>query len=199
MAFKKVLVIRHGITKLNERHAYLGGTDEPLSENGRKALSELKPKYEAVLSELTNPRFVTSGMKRTEETVRILFGDRPTETIPELREINFGVFEGKSYGELKEDPAYQTWISGDNEKNVCPEGESGEEMTARVLAGFEKILGEPGDVVIVTHGGPMAAVMMKLFPNAFANRYEAQTKPGEGYLLAIENEAVSYQKIPEST
>ena len=95
-----VYLIRHGKTEANEKHLYCGSTDLPLSEGGRKELSQLH-------YEIKNARFLTSGMKRTNETLKILFGDVPYEEDPRFREVDFGVFEMHSYEELKDNSAYQ--------------------------------------------------------------------------------------------
>ena len=38
----KITWIRHGMTRANEEHRYLGKTDEPLSEKGIRFLQEKK-------------------------------------------------------------------------------------------------------------------------------------------------------------
>ena len=168
-----IYLIRHGKTEAKEKHLYCGSTDLPLSPAGRTELRQLR-------YEIKNVRFITSGMKRTEETLRLLFGEVPHTRNPAFREVDFGSFEMRSYGQLKEDPDYQDWISGDNEANIPPRGESGSQMKARVLAAFGEI---PDGTVIITHGGCIAAIMESLFPEEGKNRYEWQPKPGHGYAL----------------
>ena len=104
---------------------------------------------------------------------------------------------------LKDDQAYREWISGDNERNTCPGGESGEQMKERVLSALDRILqSDPAErIVIVTHGGPIAAIMQQLFPEKNLNRYEWQTECGEGYLLRITGSslaecAAEYENYP---
>ena len=152
----RILLLRHGITEANEKHLYCGSTDLPLSPAGCAALRR---------QEMPAPgtRFITSGMRRCNETLEALFGTVPYEIEPDFREINFGDFEMKSYEMLKDDPAYQAWLTGDNEKNVPPNGESGEHMTRRALAAF-------------------AAIMAHLFPEG-KNRYEWQSPNGGGYVI----------------
>ena len=170
-------LIRHGRTAANEAHLYCGSTDLPLSPAGAEALKDLSYQVGAV-------RFVTSGTRRTNETLGILFGDVPYTVDPRFREVDFGVFEMKSYNALKEDPAYQTWLSGDNEENVPPEGESGNQMRARVLEALGEIR---EDTVVVTHGGVIAAIMETLFPEEGKNRYQWQSAPGHGYKIQLES------------
>lgn len=170
----RIYLIRHGKTVANEQHLYCGSTDLPLSEKGRQELQQIHYEIEDV-------RFLTSGMARANETMELLFPNQPYDTEPDFREVDFGVFEMHSYRELKDDPAYQAWITGDNVRNIPPGGESGEQMTRRVIDSFTG-LGE--DSCIITHGGVIAAIMAHLFPEAGKHRYQWQPKNGHGYILA---------------
>lgn len=172
---KRLILIRHGKTLANEQHLYCGSTNLPLSESGK---ASLRPCATA----LENPVFFTSGMRRTEETARILFGSVPLHTLAEFREVDFGAFEMGSYETLKAREDYQVWISGDNMKNVPPGGESGEAFTRRVLEGLSR-LDAPEDCVLITHGGVIAVIMEKLFPEEHKNRYQWQPAPGGGYCI----------------
>lgn len=180
-----IYLIRHGKTDANERHLYCGNTDLPLSEIGRTELSQLHYR-------IKNVRFITSGMKRTNETLQILFGNVPFEVEPQFREINFGVFEMHSYKELKDRTDYQIWLTGDNHANIPPDGESGNQMTQRVLDAFYEI---HEDTCIITHGGVIAAIMAQLFPEEGKNRYQWQPKPGQGYQISIAGKA-EWKKLP---
>ena len=196
---RQILLLRHGRTKANEGHLYCGSTDWPLSEEGRKCLMQKRGVYGTDWES-----FYTSGLIRTKETMELLFGEQETVIEePDLMEMDFGDFEGKSYEMLKDDPAYQEWISGDNERKVCPGGESGEQMRVRVLSALDRILQrDPAKrIVIVTHGGPIAAILQQLFPEKNLNRYEWQPECGEGYLLRITGSslaecAAEYEKYP---
>ncbi len=196
---RQILLLRHGRTKANEGHLYCGSTDWPLSEEGRKCLMQKRGVYGTDWES-----FYTSGLIRTKETMELLFGEQETVIEePDLMEMDFGDFEGKSYEMLKDDPAYQEWISGDNERKVCPGGESGEQMRVRVLSALDRILQrDPAKrIVIVTHGGPIAAILQLLFPEKNLNRYEWQPECGEGYLLRITGSslaecAAEYEKYP---
>ena len=128
----------------NERHLYCGSTDLSLSDAGKAEQQQLH-------YDIKNVRFLTSGMKRTNETQRILFGDVPYEEDPRFREVDFGIFEMGSYEELKDTTEYQTWLAGDNESNVPPSGESGVQMRKRVLEALADIR---EDTCIITHWQP---------------------------------------------
>ena len=196
---RQILLLRHGRTRANEEHLYCGSTDLPLSEEGRKCLMQKRGVYGTEWES-----FYTSGLIRTKETMELLFGEQKTaKAEPDLKEMDFGDFEGKSYEMLKDDQAYREWISGDNERNICPGGESGEQMRKRVLSALDRVLqSDPAKrIVIVTHGGPIAAIMQQLFPEKNLNRYEWQPECGEGYLLRITGSslaecAAEYEKYP---
>lgn len=173
----KLYLIRHGITEANERHLYCGWSDIQLSEKGERVLQE---KHYSVPE---NCRYITSGMRRTNQTLRLLFGDVNYTVDERLKEINFGIFELKSYEQLKDDAQYQRWISGDNDSNVAPGGESANIFKSRVINAAEEILSSETDTVVVTHGGVIAVIMEQLFAQENKNRYQWQPKQGEGYLI----------------
>lgn len=173
----KLYLVRHGRTEANEKWLYCGSTDLPLSASGAKMLENVH--YEVPKECI----FMTSGMLRTEQTLKILFGNVPHTVDGRFREVDFGIFEMHSYEQLKSDPVYQEWITGDNEKNVPPNGESGEQMLERVLEGLKDLQKESKNVVLVTHGGVIAAMMAQLFPGEDKNRYTWQPKPGCGYVV----------------
>lgn len=177
-----IYLIRHGKTAANEQRLYCGSTDLPLSETGMR---ELRALHYVIAPEC----FVTSGMKRTEETLQILFGVVPFAVDVRFREVDFGDFEMRSYEQLKEDPAYQVWISGDNEANVPPNGESGAQMTRRVLQAFREL---PEGTALIAHGGVIAAIMADLFPEENKHRYQWQPENGHGYEIC----GGSYTPIP---
>ena len=168
-----IYLIRHGKTEANEKHLYCGSTNLPLTDAGREELSQYH-------YDIHNIRFITSDMKRTNETLQILFGDVPYGVDARFREVDFGIFEKHSYEELKDTPEYQKWLTGDNEANVPPQGESGLQMKARVLAAFSEIR---EDTCIITHGGVIAAIMTHLFPDEGKHLYQWQPKNGCGYKI----------------
>ena len=174
---KRAVLIRHGRTEANKNWLYCGSTDLPLMEEGREELIALRETGIYPASE--GLRRCTSGMKRTEETIEIHYGPGESLALPAFREMDFGVFEMRSYEAMKEDPDYLAWITGDNRVNVCPGGESGEQMEERVLTAWRDLEQGP-DSLLVTHGGPIAAIMAELFPEEGKNRYEWQPGPGGG-------------------
>ena len=185
----KILLIRHGKTMANENHLYCGSTDLPLSEKGRRELAGRS------LPVPENCRYLSSGMRRANETLELLFGSVEYGAEPGFREVDFGVFEMKSYEMLQTDPAYLAWITGDNMANTPPGGESGNAMTQRVLEAFRALTQRGENAVLVTHGGVIAALMAALFPEEQKNRYQWQSPNGGGYLLTFAEGAWGYEAV----
>ena len=90
----KIAMIRHGKTYGNTLGRYIGVTDEPLCEEGKKELEQRTMDTVELL-------FV-SPLKRCLETADILYPYAKQVKIPEFAECNFGEFENKNYQELKD-------------------------------------------------------------------------------------------------
>lgn len=188
----KLILIRHGITEGNRRHLYYGSTDLPLLSEGVEELKALRESGAYVPA----GKFYTSGMIRTEQTLEALYGKVPHEILPDLREMDFGAFEMRSYEEMKEDPAYLAWITGDNEANVCPGGESGEIVTDRAEKALAPVIAAGEDAVCITHGGVIGGLLIRWFGGEL-NRFNCTPRPGTGFLVRIEDgRPVSWEAYP---
>lgn len=191
-----IYLFRHGITEGNKRRLYYGSSDIPLIEEGIEAI---KTRREAgIYPDLSGFEVITTDLKRTEQTLFEMYGrEVPHETDPRMREFSFGDFEMKSYEQLKDREDYQAWITGDNWRNVCPNGESGEIMLERSLVAMEDYIGK--DCIIVCHGGVIAGLMLTWFPGdeTAEHFYAWQPKPSEGYRIDFDEELkpISYKKI----
>lgn len=170
------ILIRHGATQGNLEGRYIGcRTDEPLCEEGRKALRDkVCPPVRYVFC---------SPMRRCLETAEILYPGITPEVVPDFRECDFGAFENKNHAELDGRPEYQAWIDSGGVLPF-PGGESREEFAARCRAAFKKLLeGRPdGDCALIVHGGTVMAIMEgQARPSA--GYYDFQVTNGQGYIL----------------
>lgn len=127
----KLTLLRHGDTAGSRDDLYYGAAAYP--QSWPDSLEMLAQRAKTGVYP-TAARYYTSGLLRTEQTIRALYGDVPHTQLPGLREMDFGDFEMKSYAELKDDPAFQTWCQ-DAEHNACPHGESAPQVLARNLGG----------------------------------------------------------------
>ena len=186
--------IRHGKTIANEKHLYCGNTDLSLSDEGINELNLLKTHVEYPKADL----YITSGMKRTNQTLKVLYGENEFITIENLKEMNFGKFEMKSYQELKKDSDYIRWIS-DIQNEICVDGEGEKQFKQRIYEGIEelnKISTEYScnNAVVITHGGVISAVMEYYFPMR-KNFLEWQPCIGRGYSLEFSADKTAYKII----
>lgn len=182
-----IYLIRHGETKSNTERRYMGITDVPLSASGRSEL--ILKKDEGYYPEYNGQLVFTSALSRTQETLKIIYGDVEYVIDPRFNEMNFGDFDNKTYEEIKDNPAYQVWISGEHYGNVTPNGESFNMLRDRVLKAYEDAVAagkETGkDVIIVTHSGPIVAIREALHPGVNKSFYEWSIKNGEFYQISV--------------
>lgn len=203
----EICIIRHGITTGNEQKLYYGSTDVPLAERGIEELQHLAKK--SIYPDSDTAEYYTSGMLRTEQTFHIIYKGREHDIVPELRELDFGDFEMKSYKELKDVPEYQKWLDGHQDGAPPPNGEGVNEFKERVLKGFEILKnynatkcfalrnkGIKPLTICVCHGGPISVIMDSIWPSESKNFYEWIPDPGHGYLLKLEDlKVVGYEKF----
>ena len=151
----RIWLIRHGLTALGEEKRYQGSTDTPLSDAGRLALQP----------DDRFARVYCSPLLRAVETARILFPSAEKRMVPDLREMDFGAFEGRGWWEMEQDAAYRAWVAGSC-LGKCPGGEDRAGFSARVQAAFaalverEKKAGA-SELVIVAHGGTQMAALSR--------------------------------------
>ncbi len=155
----KIHLIRHGLTASNFDGAYVGQKDVPLCEDGIKQLLEMKEK-------MTYPEAAAifcSPLSRCIETSKIIYPDQEPIIIEELKEYNFGDWEGKTADELKDNELFAAWLAGGPDEEP-PFGESNATFERRITNAFEKIvegLLKTGvtEAAVITHGGVIMTLM----------------------------------------
>ena len=188
---RALYLIRHSLTRANELRLYGGSTDVPLAERGREIA--LDRRGALPLCDL----YVTSGMRRADETLFLMTGRAADAVMPELREMDFGAFEMRSYAQLKDEPDYIRWIGDRTGEVPCPGGESLNAFRARALSGGARLLGMAQDTACaVCHGGVIVSLMQTWFPAVQRHFYEWQPGPCAGYRIAVEGGApVDFEEV----
>lgn len=191
----KVYLIRHGKTEANEKHLYCGKTDISLSERGKKELYDIKStvKYPECIS------FFSSGAKRANETLEILYPEKTYSEINEFWEYNFGDFEMKSYDMLKENKDYISWITDNEGQVLCPNGESKFQYRKRIKKAFIAFLEQCykeniNSVALISHGGTIGTILEVFYDNS-KSFYEHQPSCGRGYKITLEKVDDKYKFI----
>lgn len=175
----KIYLIRHGLTEYNAQRRYQGRSDLPLSESGRKAL---------LSSGKTPDTVYVSPLRRARETASVLFPASEQFVLPDLTEMNFGIFEGRTADEMEADPvcgpAYRAWVDSMC-TGRCPGGEDLAGFIERSVRGFlqaAELSHGAENMYIVAHGGTQMALMKALGPEK-EKYYEWQTPAGCGLVL----------------
>lgn len=190
----KVVLIRHGQTKGNLEHRYVGSTDEGLLPQESEQLRKLCGVYPEPDCLFVSPK------KRCIETAALLYPDQSPECIADLRECEFGAFEYKNYKELQGNAEYQAWIDSGGTL-AFPGGESREVFEKRCVSAFEQccmraLRNGSSTVGFVVHGGTIMAVLDR-FSVPHRDYFDWQVKNAEGFVceLQISNEKLKLTEI----
>ncbi len=179
----KIHLIRHGSTDANILGQYIGcKTDAPLSPEGLNELRLLKENMEYPDIEC----LYSSPMLRCRQTAAVLYPNNGIIMVENLKEYDFGDFEGKTATQLENNERFLDWVSG---KNPPPNGEDNTDFVKRLCVGLQQIVldmiekGKQTGAVIM-HGG---AIMMLLGATAVPRHrsIEWTADAGRGYSLLI--------------
>lgn len=160
----KVILVRHGQTLWNLELKYQGHCDIPLTDKGlhqaELAADRLKAeKVSAVYASDLDRAFKTAECIATKHNLSVT-------AIPELREINFGDWEGMTFAAIT-DPINSHWSAemskvfshpGDAQ---IPGGENFVEVKERAMIALNKLVAaHPNQtIVIVSHGGTIRTLL----------------------------------------
>lgn len=159
----KLLLVRHGDTKLNSAERFWGQTDVEMSAAGMRQAERLRDRLAAQKIDV----IYTSNLSRAAVTAKIIASRHQSDiiTCAELREINFGKFEGLTFKEINQlyPEATELWSNWSLTLKF-PGGESADELNNRVskfLNRLEKHTPEE-TILIVAHSGPLRLLVCHL-------------------------------------
>ncbi len=173
----KIWLLRHGRTHFNDERRYQGQMDIPLSEAGAAELYAAQRQPETVY---------VSPLCRARQTALRIFPDARQIVVEDFREMDFGVFDGRTADEMAHDTAYRAWVDGGCVE-ACPSGERRADFCARTCGAFVPLVEEAAHsgtewLVIVAHGGTQRA-LMEHFALPERDYYAWMTGNGRGYAL----------------
>jgi broad specificity phosphatase PhoE len=137
-----IWIVRHGETDWSRRGRHTGRTDVPLTAAGEREAIALHSRFGGRRFALV----LTSPLSRARETCRLAgYGD-VARAEEDLREWDYGVYEGRTTAEIqREAPGWTIW---DGE---VPGGESAEEVGARADRVLRQATEAGGDVALFAH------------------------------------------------
>lgn len=136
-------LIRHGETEWSLSGAHTGRTDLPLTKRGEERAA-------AVGQFLKSRQFalvLTSPLARARETCRIAGYGEVARIDPDLKEWDYGEYEGRTTDEIRKGrPDWSLWRDG------VPGGETIEQVADRARRVIARAQRAPGDVALFAHG-----------------------------------------------
>ncbi len=194
---KHLYLIRHGQTDALPLNTYCGFSDVDVNAKGLDQLRQLK--QQGGYPDPAGCRVYASGLKRTIQTLKVIYGDIDYDLLPAFKEINFGQLEMVKEDDVINTPAYRHWWGGDHPEIPFPDGESWTQASARVYSGLVQLQKEEPDAIVFTHGGIGAALMDQLFPLEKRGINGWSIDCGRGFAITFENNVpVSYCRLPIS-
>ncbi|HUV05705.1 MAG TPA: histidine phosphatase family protein [Armatimonadota bacterium] len=181
----KVFLIRHGEVDWNRQNAYIGSTDLPLNPMGqaqaRQLADYLRTKKISAIYSSSLIRAV-----QTAETIAERLGVA-VNICPELREVDYGEWEGVPESEVREryPDFYPAWRANPLEVRT-PGGETFGELRDRVLPAFIQLAqAHPNqNTAIIAHKSTNRVILACLL-GADVNRYR-QIGQGNSCINTIE-------------
>lgn len=141
----RVVLVRHGETAWSSQRRHTGRSDIPLNDDGRRLAARLHPVLSAI-SGIDDALVLTSPLRRARDTCALAgLGDR-AEVEPDLVEWDYGAAEGRRTDEMRRDvPGWSVWT------DVCPNGETIDQVAVRADRVLARVAGEPRLVVLFAH------------------------------------------------
>lgn len=181
----RLLLVRHGTTKLHAPDRFWGSTDVALSDAGIRQAERLRDR----LKDEGIKAVFSSALSRARLTADVIAAacDLTVTVDPSLNECNFGYTEGLTFTEIqKKYPDLAELLLGFDMDTAFPGGESLTEFDARVqkfLPALEKFKSRD-TVLIVAHGGTLPLLTCHLLD--LPTKAWRQLRMSQGSLSIVE-------------
>lgn len=189
----RLILVRHGETEENKKGVFFGWLDPSLNETGVVQGYEAKKKLE----KYNYSKIYSSPLKRAFETCEIInYKKIPVQVVDDIKELNFGIFEGYSYEEIVQKYPTQEKIASENWQEYHFEtGESPKSLQERVVKFVEENLDlQNEDTVLVTHWGVICSILSYYLSKELDSYWKFKIKNGgiavlefsDGYVMLEE-------------
>lgn len=151
-------LVRHGETVWNAAGQVQGSSDSELSETGCEQAKKLGSR----LAHTNFTQVISSDLRRAVQTAKLALPETVIQTDPRLRELDFGAWEGRTWGEVAAaDPdALTAWYA--NPYVHTPTGGESYAALVRRTRDWTEGLPKSGRVLVFTHGGPIRSLLYRL-------------------------------------
>lgn len=154
-----IIMIRHGETKDNLRKVY-SRNDTCLTDKGKAEILDCKDLIEVFNYE----RVYCSPLTRAIESMKVLELEGTIEK--NIREVDFGVFTGKSFKEISKDYSKETkkWIEDPINYRI-PKGESVLDAYSRIEVFLKGLIKKDKNSLLICHDGIIRLIFCWIFDN----------------------------------
>jgi probable phosphoglycerate mutase len=140
---RRLVLVRHGATDWSEAGRHTGWTDIPLNVEGVRQAGTLGPR----LAEWSFDTVLCSPLQRAVTTCECAGYRDGAELDPDLREWNYGDYEGLTTREIRAlKPGWNLWEDG------VPNGEALTDVAARADRVLGRLRAATGEIAVFGHG-----------------------------------------------
>jgi broad specificity phosphatase PhoE len=166
-------LIRHAEADWNREQRFLGWSDRPLTDAGRKQAEHLHH----WMGMMAFDDLYTSDLIRARETARIAFPSHTAQVDTDLRELCFGAFEGMTYDEaiVQHGQTFRDWIA--KPELAPPNGEALSTLGERVARCFARLRTRGGTLGIIAHGGSLRTMLCLALGVSLRNHWQFRLDP----------------------
>lgn len=151
----EIALLRHFPTAWNQEARLQGQSDQPLTEQSRRALGAL-----ALPAPWCRRPILASPLSRALDTARILANGGPVATDPRLLELSWGIWEGRRSADLLAEPGSGFVPTHQLGWTTRPHGgESAEDAYARVAPLLAELAQAGRPTLLVTHKALMRCLL----------------------------------------
>ena len=192
-----ILLVRHGQTKWNVEMRLQGTLDSDLTETGVFQAKKLGEKLE----DIEFSKIFASPSGRTMKTAELVMGKRvsPIITDERLKEMNFGVLEGKKVETLEEGFKEEIVVMHEKPEIYNPSeynGETYKELMGRTSRFLDEIIeNEKGKVLVVAHGMSLMAIISAINNMEVKDFWSRGLKPNVSLTMYNYNNGLYGEKL----
>ncbi len=192
----KLLLIRHTSVNIPKGICY-GNLDVDVSATFAEEVLKVLERLDMYSFEIV----YSSPLQRCHKLAEKIAGNEcPIKYDIRLKEMDFGAWESVHWDEIYKSLKGQQWF-GDYWNIACPGGESYKDLYNRTTAFLEDLCRISTDEVIpvVTHGGPIRAILSKVLNTSPYTMFERKIDYGEMVELKIDGSMFEYSQKDRST
>jgi probable phosphoglycerate mutase len=191
-----IFLVRH-VPHAQQGRVLVGDTPVPLADGAEARFARLGERFRAERLDAV----IASPLDRTQRTAAAIAAAAglAVETDPDLREVEFGAWTGKSFAELEQDPAWRRWCA-DKALSRPPGGESMVEVKARMFRAVERARARwpDGRIALVSHGDPIKSAVCHYLGLALDFLLRFEVEPASLSVLAVGDWGAKLHRLNES-